>query len=266
MAPPALDHIIILVPHHLLANLPPSLTSAFTVTRGGKHADGLTENKLVILRDGSYLELIAFVPPPSSSSTSTSARDEHWWGRKLAGIIDYALTSPSPPSSFPAAYDPPCAGGRTRPDGAAVEWLVTFPSHAFERGAVPFWCHDVTPRALRVPVDDEDKAAHPCGAVGVRRLEVRVPQRAWDEALKAYEDLPGADIVSNEDGSTATLTLGTVAHADEAVEVKLVRDSERERVSFGELVLRAGAGAQGSERVQTIELELEGGPLRIRVE
>ena len=63
MAPtPILDHIVILVPHETLTNLPPWLTDAFTVLEGGRHADGVTENKLILLQDGVYFELIAFVP------------------------------------------------------------------------------------------------------------------------------------------------------------------------------------------------------------
>ncbi|KAF2397388.1 hypothetical protein EJ06DRAFT_147353 [Trichodelitschia bisporula] len=148
---PQLDHLIFLVPHALLTSLPPSLTYPFTITPGGTHVDGLTENKLIILPSGTYIELIAFVPeaPPP--------RSPHWWADKRSGWIDWALTSPGGSADVQhvrerlagldagVGYAPPVAGGRTRPDGVGVRWEVTFPTGA-ARGAVPFWCHDVTPR------------------------------------------------------------------------------------------------------------------------
>src|SRR3954454_7959124 len=90
MVSAALDHIIILLPHSTLEQLPSSLNSAFTVIPGGRHADGLTENKLIVFSDGTYLELIAFLP-----STTPALRAAHWWGNKHPGIIDFAYTSPS---------------------------------------------------------------------------------------------------------------------------------------------------------------------------
>ncbi|MBE7180065.1 MAG: VOC family protein, partial [Terriglobus roseus] len=70
-SPLQLDHIIILVPHSLLASIPSSLSNAFTISPGGRHADGATENVLVVLRDGVYLELIAFA--------DEARKPDHWW-------------------------------------------------------------------------------------------------------------------------------------------------------------------------------------------
>lgn len=46
---------------------------ALTDIAGGKHADGKTENKLILFRDGTYLELIAFV------NDDPEKRKGHWW-------------------------------------------------------------------------------------------------------------------------------------------------------------------------------------------
>jgi hypothetical protein len=58
---PYLDHIIILVSYQELQSLPAWIPKNFTVTPGGRHADGKTENKLICFEDGSYIEFIAFI-------------------------------------------------------------------------------------------------------------------------------------------------------------------------------------------------------------
>ena len=87
MAPPQLDHIVLLVPYASLLNPPTWIASNFTVTPGGRHADGKTENKLICFRDGSYIELIAF------TNDNPKHREGHWWGLKKFGIIDFAFSS-----------------------------------------------------------------------------------------------------------------------------------------------------------------------------
>lgn len=49
----------------------------------------------------------------------------------------------------------------------------------------PFFCHDVTPRIVRVPWDEEDITQHPSGASGIAAVEVLVPP----EKLTAYSTL-----------------------------------------------------------------------------
>lgn len=67
------SHIIILVPYELLTSPPSWLTSAFTISPGGRHADNRTENRLILLADGSYIELIAFI------NDDPALRKGHWW-------------------------------------------------------------------------------------------------------------------------------------------------------------------------------------------
>lgn len=204
MAPtPILDHIVILVPHVILTNLPSWLTDAFTVLDGGRHADGVTENKLVLLQDGVYLEIIAFVPGQEEG------RERHRWGRRSEGhIVDWANTLHSEEdletirSRVGAAktgitYTSPNAGGRIRPDGTELKWIISSPvldegKGGFVGGEAPFWCLDRTPRDLRVPYHVGGNARHASGAVGVHRVTVSVRDEGLFQTLKGtYDALQG---------------------------------------------------------------------------
>lgn len=95
-------------------------------------------------------------------------------------------------------------GGRTKEGGEKVEWEVTFPAGEMGgqgvRGKVPFFCHDVTERRVRVPVEGE-KSMHACGAVGVRGFTVVVKDRALLEETRAvYKDVLGSEGKEGEDG------------------------------------------------------------------
>ncbi|EON69536.1 hypothetical protein W97_08796 [Coniosporium apollinis CBS 100218] len=197
--PPALDHIIIQLPHKNILDPPSWITDVFTITPGGRHAHNKTENKLIVFKDGTYIELIAFI------DDSPSNREGHWWGDKDYGFIDWALTSSDPQDveivrsrleklnqrdSLAVSYGAAQEGGRRRADGQEVKWNVTFPSGDIKRGEVPFWCHDLTPRELRVPVD-ETATSHPCGAVGVAKVCLAVPDSKRSAYEKFYSALLG---------------------------------------------------------------------------
>lgn len=175
-----LDHVVILLPHEDVANPPEWLTKHFTISPGGRHADGKTENKLVLLSDGTYLELIAF--------TSENSRQGHWWDKPY-GVVDFALTTPDEDflelsaikdrlakTDTDISYQSPKEGGRLRPDGVELKWRVTFPINC-SRGEAPFWCHDVTPRDRRVP-GTEDNTSHPSGVLGMAGVEVKTSSHA----------------------------------------------------------------------------------------
>jgi hypothetical protein len=177
---PQLDHIVILVPHSTLLSPPPWINSNFTLSPGGRHGDSKTENKLIVFRDGSYLELIAFI------DDSPAHRSGHFWDRPF-GIIDYAFTTTADDfdeqyagiverlegNDLGVSFVDPKSGSRLREDGERISWKVTFPSN-IPRGQVPFWVHDVTPRSDRVP-SSPSATTHPCGAVGISRLTTMVP-------------------------------------------------------------------------------------------
>lgn len=210
MFTPQLDHIIIKIPHAKLLEPPPALTDFFTLSSISRHADNKTENRLVILRDGVYLEFIAFI------DDSPALKDGHWWGALPNGIIDFALTSPDvsdveavrstlkelkdaegedakgEQTGVGITYAEPRAGGRST-GGRDIKWNVTFPmsttpSETLRRGGAPFWCHDVTPRESRVPCNDADATTHPFAAIGLKSISVGVP----DAKFKQYERLYAA--------------------------------------------------------------------------
>lgn len=196
-----LDHIVILVPHSTLLNLPTWLTDAFAISPGGRHADGVTENKLILFSDGVYLELIAFVPGKEAE------RARHRWGDRREGtIIDWANTLHAEEdldivrdrvkkdgSGF--EYGEAVEGGRTRPDGVELKWVTSSPTISgagpgdFAGGELPFWCIDRTPRELRVPYKTAPEAtSHPCGALGVMGVTVLVADGYLSVALKPIYD------------------------------------------------------------------------------
>ncbi|KAH7052233.1 glyoxalase-like domain-containing protein, partial [Macrophomina phaseolina] len=178
-----LDHIVVLLSYLELLNLPTWIKANFTVSPGGRHADGKTENKLILFQDGTYIELIAFLHDDPAN------RRGHWWGDKRHGIIDWALTSSTVEHANRAAaclrewkskqdnealadfaYTQPRQGGRRKPDGQEIAWFVTFPQ-GVRRGLAPFWCHDSTPRQLRAPIGPQG-LQHQCGAIGISNLIV----------------------------------------------------------------------------------------------
>ena len=191
----SLDHLVILVVD-LDGAVRDYNASGFAVAPGGEHADGLTRNALVSFRDGTYLELIAFIDPDDP-------RDNLWNWRSFldsgGGLIDHCLAS----DDFLSAdvrrlretglvVDGPSEGGRTLPDGTRIRWSS---ASIRQRGrALPFLIQDTTPRGFRVPT----AAAHPNGASGITELQIQ----AGPEEIEAYAALTEVRDV------TETLRLG----------------------------------------------------------
>ena len=124
---------------------------------GGTHAGGATSNALVVFADGTYLELIQFVQPPPEDS-------QHPWAKKAPGWIDYsflgtgrkgddsiakAINARAEKEGAPVQYEE-SEGGRKREDGKVLEWRISSTVNGEERGKLPFFCGDVTPRDWRV--------------------------------------------------------------------------------------------------------------------
>jgi hypothetical protein len=218
-AHPVLDHIVILVSHDFLSNLPSWLTGSLTVLPGGTHSDGLTENKLVVFEDGVYLELIAFV-----EGVDPEKRRAHRWGRQSEGqIVDFACTllqdgDAGPEARFEAVndrvkragtgygYTDPAPGGRITPDGTELKWAIAAPysgsedDRRFLVGELPFWCLDRTPRHRRVPHGKPEEFRHSSGAVGVASVTVSVADDEELAGLRAVYDAI-ADSQGKEVGS-----------------------------------------------------------------
>ena len=185
-----LDHLVILV-RDLDRAVRDYETLGFTVTPGGEHADGLTHNALIPFRDGSYLELVAFLDPDDP-------RDNIWGWRPFlssgGGLIDYCVASDDLRAdvrrleSLGFGVEGPTDGGRRLPDGEEIRWRT---ARIHQNGRLlPFLVEDLTPRSLRVP--NGPSAAHQNGAVGISRLEVAVPDA--EGAARSFDALTGTDL------------------------------------------------------------------------
>lgn len=281
---PSLDHILILLPYEALTSLPTSLSENFTISPGGAHSDGLTENKLIIFSDGSYIELVAFTP----FALESGGRSTHWWGnKKEGGFIDFAFITDSKVidyrqnfegvnsrlgSESGLQYSEPRAGGRIKPDGQRIEWFVTFPKIGGEdglpqTGVLPFFCHDVTDRGLRVPLKEEN-ITHPCGALGVKSFSLFVDEKEVTGLREKYSKVLG--VKDSGDGSFETLGLegegGSATIRVKGVEegeVLLKKDLEkRGGLVLGDLVL-FGKDKEGDSGSKKILHPGEGGDIRL---
>jgi catechol 2,3-dioxygenase-like lactoylglutathione lyase family enzyme len=194
-----LDHLVILV-RDLDRAIRDYESLGFSVTPGGEHADGLTSNALIPFKDGSYLELVAFVDPDNP-------RDNVWGWRPFlssgGGLIDYCAASDDLLADVRRLEDlgfdveGPTDGGRRLPAGAQIRWR-TARIHQSGR-SLPFLIEDLTPRSLRVP--EGLPAEHPNGAAGISRLKIAVSHA--EEAARSFSALIGT-----RSGSGASLRLG----------------------------------------------------------
>jgi hypothetical protein len=258
--PQNIDHLILFLsvdPSTNLPKVPPFISNNFTLTPGGVHADGLTSNTLILLADGCYIELISFISPSRDVSS-------HWWarGRRDSGWIDWCLTNTSSAQDSWAAiggadgsHSEPVEGGRKRADGVVVQWAVTFPlgSHGGQavRGRVPFFCHDITDRSVRVPLSTE-RTTHASGALGVHELTVIVRDKdLLAETRDVYAKLFGRSGVRR--GDEVCFQVGRVRDVDDLdgearIVLRLPRDKrefksvEETPYWYGDIVLAAPAG------------------------
>jgi hypothetical protein len=256
----SLDHLILFVPldpDTKLPKLPPLFEKNFTLTPGGFHADGATSNTLILLADGCYIELISFVDATKAPS--------HWWGpdAKFIGWKDWCLTnSKSPEENYDdvkGTHREPIHGGRKRADGVDVKWAVTFPKGDNGgqdiRGRIPFFCHDITARNIRVPLSVES-TGHPCGVLGVKQLTIVVKdQSLLDETRRAYASILGNE--GSAQGDEIHFQAERVCDVEgleggAEIVLRLPRDDEEDEAAtktgfwYGDVILNAKASADKS--------------------
>lgn len=187
----SLDHVVIAV-SDLESAISDYRALGFTVYPGGVHHGGVSHNALVIFADGSYFELIAY---------RQAAPDVRWWqvlSKAGEGLVDFALLPENTERDVASVrgrgldLDGPIAGGRLRPDGARLDWQIVRPKTT----DLPFWCGDVTPRALRVP--EGDMRVHANGVTGIASLKIAVNDVA--KSATRYAALAGSGVVTQGDG------------------------------------------------------------------
>jgi len=237
--PFALDHVVIAVTD-LGRAVADYQSLGFTVFPGGVHHGGVSHNALVVFADGSYIEIIAYQRPDPTNL---------WWKLLIEdgeGIVDFAVVPDDTQKDIAAArarglsLGGPTAGGRVRPDGARLDWLIVRP----ETRDLPFWCGDVSQRSLRVP--EGERRQHANGVQGIALVRVDVADVAVSAAR--YVALVGTEAISHS-GEPARIRIGTTII--ELVEPKT--DAARRRLELrGEgvssVVLRGSAAADPDPR------------------
>ncbi len=188
--PYRIDHLVLKV-NDLAAASADFRALGFTVTPGGEHEDSASRNALVVFRDESYLELIAFHGEPGGAAPAAPGPDRRTrWRAAPEGLVDFALLPRRIGDEIEAAkarglpMHGPFPGGRLRPDGVRVSWQLGLPD-GFD---LPFLCADLTDRSLRAPAGPARE--HRNGALGIRRILIGV--RDLRSSIERYRALLGA--------------------------------------------------------------------------
>lgn len=184
-----IDHVIVYV-ENLQAAMTHYEDAGFTVNYGGQHADGNTENGLIIFADGAYIELIALV----AGKTCQDAAFKPLLKAQGEGYTGYALQSDDIESDLATMREKGVIvgdileGSRARPDGTLLQWKMA----AIDNGMSPFVIQDLTARELRVPLTTE-YTTHANGATGIHELLIRVPNLV--EAIDRYGNIVGTPLL-----------------------------------------------------------------------
>lgn len=215
-----IDHIVLLLSPDEFQNLPSWLSDNFSIMDGGTHSKGTSQNKLILFQDGTYLELFSWVSPPPKCAEPYA--DFPGWADKPEGyIIDWALTGDDAHTKYDevmtrlkemmahgdelnVTYDQPLAGGRQRKDGIELRWVTSRPrklrvTQDQPMPSVPFFCHDISPRVLRVPYAEgsvpnwQELVNHPCGAIGVSGIEIEAAKTSLTALASLYAAILGSD-------------------------------------------------------------------------
>ncbi|KAG2107964.1 glyoxalase-like domain-containing protein [Suillus discolor] len=213
-----LDHIMHLTPPGSVDEVSQQFRDlGFHVLPGGTHAGGLTQNALVVLQDGAYLELVSFTHPASHyppGSPERQERDAIPWVWKEPGWIGYTFLGSSSTSESISKlinaraendksgirYDPEFDSGRECSDGQVLKWQISAPSQDSDGrgvGVAPFFCGDVTPREWRVPLNPPSNAEHPSGVLGVAYVRILVGDDDLSDVTADITSVIGTSPVSH---------------------------------------------------------------------
>ncbi len=185
-----IDHVVIGV-YDLEQAVTDYRAAGFNVIPGGRHADGLTHNALIVFQDGTYLELLA---PTSQALLKNSDMLEKGFLKLLRhgeGLATFALQSDDLAADMERlethglATRMMPAAGRVRPDGIELQWRTAWLVDEMQ----PFFIQDITPRKLRVP-DQEEVCTHPNSALGTAGVRVSIAHLG---AAEKYKWISGQD-------------------------------------------------------------------------
>lgn len=227
------DHAVVVVP--VLAPAIEAFRDAgFVVTPGGRHDAVPTENALIGLADGSYIELLAMCDPGARRELRRAAADPTRWARHLDGASAVARRFLPRLAGADGVRDAAFMGvhlarfaaesrrrgyemtgptpiRRVRPDGEPLEMDLLFPAAAH----LPFLIEDRTPRERRVP-GASDATAHRNGARGVAAVHVHAAD--VPAAALAWADLFGSAPRSRAGGAELAIGATTVVIEPGALE------------------------------------------------
>ncbi len=169
------DHAVILV-HNLDAAIADYKTLGFNPFFGGKHADGKTQNALIVFQNGTYLELLA---PTDPAFLKTVDPNDHGsflflfqFGEGFGGCAFGTQNLEADMEGMRQRglnINMRPFGGRQRPDGQTLRWR----SALIGESMTPFFIQDDTPRELRVP-NNPELTKQPNGVIGVAGIRVAV--------------------------------------------------------------------------------------------
>ncbi len=232
------DHFVILTP-----DLPDAVRRygelGFTVSPGGKHAGGKSENAIIAFSDGTYLELLAFIPavlerkikglakigllPFAMLGKTKMAQRFIKQAASKNGLIDFAVRPAETAARLNTIlpdelnFSEAIPGSRIKPDGQEVHWEMAFPKSL----DAPFVCADLTPHNLRVP--EGAACEHANGVLGVESLEFASPD--FENEAAFYQKLFGGGI--EEGDSRRQLRLG-----GSSLVLTPARDGEKTAIRF----------------------------------
>lgn len=170
-------------------------------------------------------------------------------------------------------YKRPVPGGRRGRSGEDVKWEIVGPEYAAPgesggsgKGArgpadVPFFCHDVTEREVRVPRVPE--GGHPSGAEGVKVVEVLVGRERVGAYVDLYTSVLGVEGREREDGDWEfPLRAPGAQDVTGVVRLRAARTEEDERYlkqrGVGVTALVIGLKGGGELRLPIAEYYLHG--------
>lgn len=201
-----LHHVVVLV-KDLQQAIEDYKKLGFVVTPGGVHIGGISRNALILLKDGTYLELLAIRPGIRTIilkilykigilrllQKSKYGITLRFYGRSFdleEGIIDFALLSDNLSTDIAQIKNrgifltKPLAAGRYRPDGQLLHWKMLAPLIK----ELPFLITGLKPAILPDPAIME----HVNGVVGLENMILVMPERT-DQIIQNFKNLLGIE-------------------------------------------------------------------------
>lgn len=146
-----IDHLVVASPN-LATDTARCRDAGIEVIAGGAHPDGGTENALIPLADGTYIELLAVTDTaradkwPPAAAALTKMESSNRLATFAVRVEDIGAIQ-ARAREHGVELSEPETGSRQRPDGELLKWRIAY-SHS---PGLPFLIQDETARENRVP-------------------------------------------------------------------------------------------------------------------